>query len=64
MVLTSMLPKMATLAICRYCNRGIVFDNEVIRVLKKMPAWTPATIAGQPVPVSLIQPVTFVGVEQ
>ena len=45
-------------------SAGAAFDNEVIRVLKKMPAWTPAIKQGQPVPVSFTQPVTFVGVEE
>lgn len=43
-------------------SAGRMFDNEVIRVLKKMPKWTPALQAGRPVPVSFTQPVTFVGV--
>jgi periplasmic protein TonB len=45
-------------------SAGNAFDNEVIRVLKKMPKWTPATKAGQPVSVSFTQPVTFVGMEE
>lgn len=45
-------------------SAGNAFDNEVIRVLKKMPKWTPATKAGQPVSVSFTQPVTFVGLEE
>jgi protein TonB len=45
-------------------SAGSVFDNEVIRVLKKMPKWTPASKAGQPVSVSFTQPVTFVGIEE
>ncbi|HVF81943.1 MAG TPA: TonB family protein [Flavisolibacter sp.] len=43
---------------------GIVFDNEVIRVLKRMPKWMPAIQAGKPVAVSFTQPVTFVGGEE
>lgn len=43
---------------------GTVFDNEVIRVLKRMPKWMPALQAGQPVAVSFTQPVTFVGAEE
>lgn len=43
---------------------GNVFDNEVIRVLKKMPKWKPAIQNGQPVAVPFTQPVTFVGLEQ
>lgn len=45
-------------------SAGNAFDNEVIRVLKKMPKWTPAAKSGQPVSVSFTQPVTFVGVEE
>ncbi|RYZ61554.1 MAG: energy transducer TonB, partial [Chitinophagaceae bacterium] len=44
-------------------SAGALFDNEVIRVLKKMPKWTPALQGGRPLPVSFTQPVTFVGVE-
>lgn len=43
---------------------GVAFDNEVIRVLKKMPKWMPALQAGQPMAVSFTQPVTFVGMEE
>lgn len=45
-------------------SAGASFDNEVIRVLKKMPRWTPALFAGQPVAVRFTQPVTFVGGEE
>ena len=45
-------------------SAGSAFDNEVIRVLKKMPKWTPAMKAGQHLSVSFTQPVTFVGVEE
>ena len=45
-------------------SAGAVFDNEVIRVLKKMPKWSPALQAGQPVSVSFTQPVTFVGIDE
>ena len=38
---------------------GNDFDNEVIRVLRKMPRWLPAIQAGKPVAVSFTQPVTF-----
>ena len=44
-------------------SAGALFDNEVIRVLKKMPKWTPALQGGRPLPVSFTQPVTFVGIE-
>lgn len=43
---------------------GKDFDNEVIRVLKKMPKWKPAIQNGHPVVVPFTQPVTFVGFEQ
>ncbi|HVF96965.1 MAG TPA: energy transducer TonB [Flavisolibacter sp.] len=42
---------------------GTDFDNEVIRVLKKMPRWLPAIQQGKPVPVNFTQPVTFVAQE-
>ncbi len=42
---------------------GSRFDNEVIRVLKKMPKWEPAMQQGVFIPVSFTQPVTFVGLE-
>jgi protein TonB len=45
-------------------SAGSAFDNEVIRVLKKMPKWTPAVKAGLPVSVGFTQPVTFVGQEE
>lgn len=43
---------------------GRRFDDEVIRVLRKMPKWKPAIQNGHPVALSYTQPVTFVGVEQ
>lgn len=45
-------------------SAGAAFDAEVLRVLKKMPNWSPAMLGGQPVSVSFTQPVTFVGVEE
>jgi periplasmic protein TonB len=45
-------------------SAGKSFDNEVIRVLKKMPRWKPAIQNGQPVARAFTQPVTFVGIEQ
>ena len=45
-------------------SAGAVFDNEVIRVLKKMPRWKPALQNGQPVAVTFTQPVTFQAVEE
>ncbi|HUC83307.1 MAG TPA: TonB family protein [Flavisolibacter sp.] len=43
---------------------GDAFDNEVIRVLKKMPRWLPAIQNGKPTAVSFTQPVTFVAQEE
>ncbi|MDB5253209.1 MAG: hypothetical protein JWP27_2378, partial [Flaviaesturariibacter sp.] len=43
---------------------GRSFDNEVIRVLRKMPKWRPAIQNGQPVATGFTQPVTFTAVEQ
>ena len=43
---------------------GAEFDNEVIRVLKKMPKWLPAIQNGKPTTVSFTQPVTFVAQEE
>lgn len=43
---------------------GEAFDNEVIRVLRKMPKWKPAFQNGHAITVSFSQPVTFVGVEE
>jgi periplasmic protein TonB len=45
-------------------SAGTSYDNEVIRVLKKMPKWKPAIQNGQPVARAFTQPVTFMGVEQ
>jgi periplasmic protein TonB len=45
-------------------SAGSSYDNEVIRVLKKMPKWKPAIQNGQPVARAFTQPVTFMGVEQ
>jgi protein TonB len=42
---------------------GAEFDNEVIRVLKKMPKWLPALQNGKPMAVSFSQPVTFIAAE-
>ena len=42
---------------------GSDFDNEVIRVLKKMPRWLPAIQAGKPTAVIFTQPVTFQAAE-
>ncbi|RYZ25175.1 MAG: energy transducer TonB [Chitinophagaceae bacterium] len=43
---------------------GNEFDNEVIRVLKKMPKWLPAIQNGKPAAVSFTQPVTFAAAEE
>jgi periplasmic protein TonB len=45
-------------------SAGRVFDNEVIRVLKKMPKWKPAIQNGQAIARAFTQPVTFVGMEE
>jgi periplasmic protein TonB len=45
-------------------SAGKNFDNEVIRVLKKMPRWKPAIQNGQPIARAFTQPVTFVGMEE
>lgn len=42
---------------------GEVFDKEVIRVLKKMPKWSPAVQNGHNVSVMFTQPVTFMAFE-
>jgi protein TonB len=38
---------------------GTAFDEEVVRVLKKMPKWTPGIQNGRPVSVYFNLPVTF-----
>ena len=43
---------------------GASFDREVIRVLKKMPRWTPAVQNGHPASTSFTQPVSFQVYEQ
>lgn len=43
---------------------GEAFDNEVIRVLKKMPRWLPAIQNGKATAVSFTQPVTFIAQEE
>lgn len=45
-------------------SAGRSFDNEVVRVLKKMPKWKPAIQNGVAVVKYYTQPVTFIGVEQ
>ncbi len=40
---------------------GNEFDNEVVRVCRKMPKWIPAIQNGTKVPVSYLLPVTFIG---
>ena len=42
---------------------GREFDQEVLRVVKKMPRWAPAFQNGINVPVSFMIPVTFMGAE-
>lgn len=43
---------------------GAAFDQEVVRVLKKMPKWKPALQNGQPIAVTFTQPVTFQALEE
>lgn len=43
---------------------GNEYDNEVVRVCKKMPKWIPAIQNGVNVPVSYVLPVTFIGLEE
>ncbi len=45
-------------------SAGSAFDNEVIRVLKKMPKWKPAIQNGHSTAIMFIQPVTFQGIEE
>lgn len=45
-------------------SAGNIFDKEVIRVCKKMPAWKPAIQNGEPVTTSYVLPVTFISEEQ
>jgi periplasmic protein TonB len=45
-------------------SSGKIYDNEVIRVLKKMPKWKPAIQDGLPVARAFTQPVSFIGVEE
>ncbi|MEO6071047.1 MAG: energy transducer TonB [Chitinophagaceae bacterium] len=40
---------------------GLYFDNELLRVLKRMPYWKPAIENGQPVSAIVTQEVTFIG---
>jgi protein TonB len=39
---------------------GKVYDEEVLRVIRKMPKWKPARQHGNPVPMYFVLPVTFV----
>lgn len=43
---------------------GNSFDKEVLRVMKKMPRWEPASQNGHKIAVAFTQPVSFVGVEE
>ncbi len=36
-----------------------LLDNEAIRVVQSMPAWTPGTVKGEPVNVEMTLPVSF-----
>jgi len=40
---------------------GLYFDNELLRVLKRMPKWKPAIENGKAVSATVTQPVTFYG---
>jgi len=40
-------------------SAGNVFDNELLRILKRMPRWKPATINGKQVDATVTQPLTF-----
>lgn len=43
---------------------GTELDQEVIRVVRKMPAWNPGKQNGQEISMYFTQPVTFVGLEE
>ncbi len=43
---------------------GSEYDNEVVRVCKKMPRWVPAIQNGVNVSVNYVIPVTFMGIEE
>jgi periplasmic protein TonB len=45
-------------------SAGNAFDNEVMRVLKKMPKWNPGKYKGQPVSVYYVIPVKFEAIEE
>ena len=45
-------------------SAGSAYDNEVVRVLKKMPRWKPAQQNGQNVTTTFTQPVIFQAVEE
>jgi protein TonB len=45
-------------------SAGASFDNEVLRVLRKMPRWKPALQHGRAVATSFVQPVTFQAPEE
>ena len=45
-------------------SRGFEFDNEVVRVCKKMPRWMLALQNGINVPVNYVLPITFIGVDE
>ena len=44
-------------------DAGVVYNNEVIRVLKKMPQWTPGKTRGENVSVYYVLPVKFEATE-
>lgn len=44
-------------------SAGKIYDQEVIRVLKRMPAWKPAMQNGHRIAIYFNQPVSFLGIE-
>ena len=43
---------------------GFEFDNELVRVGKKMPRWIPALQNGINIPVNYVHPIIFNGVDE
>lgn len=39
---------------------GAEADQEAVRLVTEMPVWQPGTIAGQPAPIKMVLPVTFI----
>lgn len=40
-------------------SAGVAYDNELLRVLKRMPLWKPALLEGRPVDLAVTQPFQF-----